>query len=69
MVNNVKKAPQTKYKSVMDDPHYDPPDPYHRSFSSERPTRTQSGGMTVENREAMMKIFFWHCRPKPSCLK
>lgn len=46
------------YKNAIDDPHYDPPDPYYKMFSSERPTRTKSGEMTKENREAMIKVLF-----------
>ena len=42
-----------KYKSVMDDPHYDPPDPCY--FDE---IRSKNGQMTHANRDAMYKVLF-----------
>lgn len=41
------------YKSVMDDPHYDPEDPYYR-----RDLESKNGQMTHANRMAMYKVLF-----------
>ncbi len=58
--------PKPKYKSVMDDPHYDPPDPYYQLCAIQNSGRARDGGMTYENRQAMISVLFHDVSPSTS---
>jgi len=53
MKNNNQNHHNKKYKSVMDDPHYDPVDISH--FVE---PRNKNGEMSDQNRQAMYKVLF-----------